>query len=716
MLQRTSAPPTGPRGRPGARNNNSLTTTISRGGIRKRRSGTPRLDRDGDLDMDGPVEDAGGRGRGSRARGGHSGSQARGNASAGRDQSRNGPQGGFFGGAGMQQAILRGMARGDARVRGPRAGFGIASALSEATGRRRERDGGLDQIRVRGLKESKAALNEDGGVSDLLAFLERKANGPDTKPGDAVRIKKSHPEGDSMIIYVRPEDAPKILRLNAFQFAHSTLNIERCQGASVKGGAGRHFESSDSTSETKQFLIGVLNRRYRVEQKLLDLSKLGTDETLIGKGFFGQDSTASKLFPALMKIADQLFTSPREKREAVFSVSLSDNELRDISTVSSLAQTFPDIKNLDLSNNNLINMRSLDGWRWRFRNLEQLVLVGNPMETLAPSYKDDILTWYPTLRILNGVQVRSDQELAALAASRALTSVGKLPIPIRAAHFLDEGQIGENFVKHFFPAYDLDRTNLANSFYDLQSTFSFSVNTSAPRAPGGEAQKSLTWDAYIKGSRNLKKLSHLSARMARVHTGTEDIRNCWSTLPATRHPDLLSMGPKWVIECHSLPGLVDVTGQSAAGVGGLIVIVHGEFDEIDVSTGNIGTKRSFDRTFVLGPGAGIGGIRVVSDMLTLRAYGGYESFAPEDVDASTIAGSTSVVPKQPQIPEGLGVAMEGKSPEQLNQELMVLEMSKQTGMTLEYSHMCLREKAWDFESATKAFQDVKGNLPPNAWL
>jgi hypothetical protein len=140
--------------------------------------------------MDGPVEDAGGRGRGSRARGGHSGSQARGNASAGRDQSRNGPQGGFFGGAGMQQAILRGMARGDARVRGPRAGFGIASALSEATGRRRERDGGLDQIRVRGLKESKAALNEDGGVSDLLAFLERKANGPDTKPGDAVRIKK----------------------------------------------------------------------------------------------------------------------------------------------------------------------------------------------------------------------------------------------------------------------------------------------------------------------------------------------------------------------------------------------------------------------------------------------------------------------------------------------------------------------------------------------
>ena len=140
--------------------------------------------------MDAPVEGAGGRGRGGRVRGGQTGDQSRGNATAGRGQPRNAPQGGFFGGVGVQQAILRGMARGDARVRNPRAGMGIASALNEAAGRGRERDGGLDQIRVRGLKESKAASNEDGGVSDLLAFLERKANGPDTKPGDAVRIQK----------------------------------------------------------------------------------------------------------------------------------------------------------------------------------------------------------------------------------------------------------------------------------------------------------------------------------------------------------------------------------------------------------------------------------------------------------------------------------------------------------------------------------------------
>jgi nuclear RNA export factor len=509
-----------------------------------------------------------------------------------------------------------------------------------------------------------------------------------------------------MIIYVRPEDAPKFLRLNAFQFAHSTLGIERHRAPSIKGDTSRSFETTDTTSETKQLLTDVLNRRYHIEQKLLDLSKLGADEILIGNGFFGQDTTASKLFPALMKIANQLFTSAKEKREAVVSVVLSNNELKDISMVSSLAQTFPDIKNLDLSNNKFADIRSLDGWRWKFRILEQLVLVGNPIETLTPTYRTEILRWYPTLRMLNGVQVRSDQELAVLAATR---SVGRLPIPIHTANFLDQGQIGENFVKHFFPAYDLDRASLANSFYDSQSTFSFSVNTSAPRAPGGEAQKSLTWDAYIKGSRNLRKLSHLNARVTRVHTGTEDIRNCWSTLPATRHPDLLSMGPKWMIECHGLPGLADVTGQSATGVGGLVVIVHGEFDEVNISTGNTGTKRSFDRTFILGPGAGVGGIRVVNDILTLRAYGGHESFAPEEVDASAVARITPIPSEQLQVPEGFGVVMTGKSPEQAGKELMVIEMTKQTGMTLEYSHMCLEEKAWNFETAVAAFQDVKVN-------
>jgi nuclear RNA export factor len=510
-----------------------------------------------------------------------------------------------------------------------------------------------------------------------------------------------------MIIYVRPEDTPKILRLNTFQFAQSKLTIEKCDRQPTRGEATKAFGSTDvgSSLELKQVFTNLLSRRYGTEQKFLDLSNLSTDESLTGRQFFGDGSRGSNLFPTLMSTADRLFSSSKEKREAVVSVSLSGNGFNNVSMVSSLAQTFPDIKNLDLSNNNFADMRSLGAWRWKFRSLDHLILTGNPIENLVPTYNTQILKWYPTLRMLNGVQVRSDQELAALAAGR------RLPIPILSPIFQDESQIGENFIKYFFPAYDTDRTNLANSFYDALSTFSFSVNTSAPRATTGEPQKSINWDAYIKGSRNLKKINHPGGRMSRFHAGTEAVRKCWSTLPVTRHPDLLTMGSKWLIECHGLPGQPDMTGQSPTGVGGLIVIVHGEFDEIDVSTGSMGAKRSFDRTFVLGPGAGVGGIRVVSDQLTLRAYGGYDAFEPEYVDTPVSPITTGTPPSQPYTPEGLGVPMEGKSDEQLRKELMVIEMSKRTGMTLEFSHICLEEKAWDFDSAGLAFEQVKVRLP-----
>src|SRR5579862_3974258 len=189
MLHQRASAPTGPKTRAGSRNNSTLTTPIAHGGIRKRRSNTPRIDKDGDLDMDGPINGAGGRGRGGRGRGGpNENPPTRGNVQMGRGQHRGPPRGGFFGGTGVQQAILRGMARGDARVRNPGGGFGTTGAFNEAAGRGKGWGSGYDEIRVRGLRESKAASNRDGGVSDLLAFLERKANGPDTKPGDAVRI------------------------------------------------------------------------------------------------------------------------------------------------------------------------------------------------------------------------------------------------------------------------------------------------------------------------------------------------------------------------------------------------------------------------------------------------------------------------------------------------------------------------------------------------
>lgn len=396
-----------------------------------------------------------------------------------------------------------------------------------------------------------------------------------------------------------------------------------------------------------------------------------------------------------MKICDGIFTTAHAKEEAITSVSLANNALTTIASVTTLSQTFPALQNLDLSNNSLKNLTALEGWRWKFRKLDQLILTGNPIETDVPTYRDDIMKWYPTLTTLNGIQIRSSED------ARAAVN-GKLPIPILGPSFRDEAAISENFVKQFFPAYDGDRTALVNGYYDAQSTFSISVNLSASQATN---QRLPGWEAYLKKSRNLTKITHAPSRMSRLYTGTESIRDGFTTLPVTRHPDIMAEPQKWCVECHTIPGLPDPSGQSSSGVGGLMVMVHGEFAELDVSTGRSTAIRSFDRTFLLGPGGGVGGIRVACDTLVLRAYGGHDAWRPEVEENVSVAIAQGQ--HQINVPAGFALSGPGKTEEQVQKEVLTVELSKGTGMTLEFSALCLEQCGWNLEGAAASFEQAK---------
>ena len=399
-----------------------------------------------------------------------------------------------------------------------------------------------------------------------------------------------------------------------------------------------------------------------------------------------------------MKICDSIFTTAHAKEEAIVSVSLANNALTTIASVTTLSQTFPALKNLDLSNNKLKNLTALEGWRWKFRKLDQLILTDNPIESEVPTYQDDIMKWYPTLTTLNTIQKRSSEDARAAAN-------GKLPIPILGPSFRDEAAISETFVKQFFPAFDGDRTALVNGYYDAQSTFSISVNLSAPHATETTNQKLPGWEAYLRKSRNLTKITHPPSRMSRLYTGTESIRDGFTNLPVTRHPDIMAEPHKWCVECHTIPGLPDPSGQSSSGVGGLMVMVHGEFTEVDVSTGQSSAIRSFDRTFVLGPGGGVGGIRVACDTLVLRQFGGHDAWRPEEEDKGFIRIAHGQ--HQIQVPAGFALSGPGKTEEQVQKEVLAVELSKGTGMTLEYSGLCLEQCGWNLEGAAASFEQAK---------
>lgn len=476
-------------------------------------------------------------------------------------------------------------------------------------------------------------------------------------------------EGDLVYISASEENAAEIVKLNGFSFAGATLEV-----AVHEGGWPQETGLSPSSQETKAQLQHILSLRYDGSQKLLNLSHLDQDPGLIAMGMFQEKVVPEKLFAAIMAVCDGLFTSRQAKREAIESITLAGNSIDNVSQIMPLADTFPDLKNLDLSNNNIQDIKGLARWRNRLPRLEALLMMGNPIETNEPNYKMEVINWFPRLVNFNGVTVRTPEDVARAEEARKPHA-----IPHSGTSFRDVNGIGASFIMEFFPAYDTDRANLAAKFYDDESTFSLSVVTQIPKRPHGAVA---SWASYLKFSRNLTKVTSLPARVQRLFTGTALIQTVWKGLPATRHPSLTSETHKYLVDCQPMLGLPDPTGQSIAGVDGLAINMHGEFDEIDPQTGKQG-KRSFSRSFILGPGKpGQQLIRVINDMLTIRAW------TPlPNVNAPTPTGSPVDIRKQ-----------------------MIIELSQRTNMTLEYAELCLVGANWDFDTAMAMFNEKRVSL------
>lgn len=476
-------------------------------------------------------------------------------------------------------------------------------------------------------------------------------------------------KGDFVYITASKEDAQEILKVNNFLFAGATLRITEAP----EGYPDRDSTPLSSTAlELKEQLRGVLSSRYDVNAKLLNLSTLGDDPTLNQMGFFSGESTPEKMFRALMAVCDGLFKTAQAKRDAVASISLAGNNINDVLQIMSLTDTFPDVVNLDLSRNQFKDLKALQKWRHRLRSVQTLLLNENPIEIADPNYKAELVTWFPKLLNLSNTQVRTPEQVAAAEAASRPT-----PIPQSGPDFRDIGGVGEGFITEFLSLYDTDRHNLAAKYYDEQSTFSIAVNALSPHAPHVPVP---TWGAYIKFSRNHTKINHPPSRQQRLFTGTQQIQALWRQLPQTRHPNLTTHLDKYLVDCHPIHGLADPAGQNTLGVDGMIMTVHGEYEDQE-SGATKTSKRSFSRTFILGPGApGRNPIRVVSDMLSVSAF--------RNLPTSVLAVQTVTVDDQ-------------------RKEQMLLELCRQTNMTPEYSRFCLDGADWNYDQAMLSFQEKK---------
>lgn len=481
-----------------------------------------------------------------------------------------------------------------------------------------------------------------------------------------------------MQVAATKEDAEEILKLNTFTFASAKLEITDADGSLAKAKV-----ASAEAQDLKSKLTNVLSLRYLTDTKLLKLDALSQDPVLVSMGILESKDRVEKMFKVMMKICDDLFKTAKDKVENIQSVSLANNGIADVAQVEDLVDTFPELLHLDFSGNQVANLSGLAAWKGKFRKLETLYLTGNPIPVTDLKTRAMILQYFPNLKDLNGEQL-TPEHLEELRAVFRPT-----PIPQHGPDFRDANGVGETFLLDFFAGYDADRHGLLAKYYDDDSKFSLAVDGNS--VINKDAPKPMSWGSYLSKSRNITKITTFNARSNRLFCGRESIFKLWGELPATKHPNIKEDVTKYIMDCHLLSGLRDPAGQSNASHDGMIISVHGQFEEHDPSSGQQGV-RSFSRTFVLGPGKfSESPIRVISDMLLLRAF-------------STLPNvfAASVAPPPP-------------ADEQALRQAKIVELSKQTNMTATYSQLCLEEVQWDFDLALAKFHEKKAILPADAF-
>ncbi|OVF10997.1 putative mRNA export factor [Clavispora lusitaniae] len=574
---------------------------------------------------------------------------------------------------------------------------------------------------------------------DCVAFIARKCK--ITLTNYSVNTANGALRG-----FVRSENEAKdLLQWSGVRFAGSPLKISKVPapnaGFNQPGGSAIPTNSNTSSQNTIETLTMFLKSRYDAQNKLLNLSAVQQDSTLSAKGFFGTISTSSKFFPALMKIAKDL-------KLEVTSADLSNNNLNDSSTISTLAHSFPMLQNLSLQNNKFTKIKAFESWKKKFNYLRELILTGNPLlNTTNPNdvihIKQEVLKIFPRLVVFNGEVIRNEQLL-----NQNLT----FPFGDPNAMFFQDNEvqnISTNFITNYFNLWDMNRADLM-VLYQNESQFSLQVDATSPHTLDSKGPPDFGY--YLPSSRNLTRISSAKVRMGRVAQGQEQIFKLFSQIPKTKH-DILGKPDNYSVECYRLQAL-----------GAICITIHGKFEETAApdnldnlnqsSSGGrsrnsfqkkhkiaLGSK-SFDRTFIVIPGPNASMI-VASDLLCIRVEADSDAFKPPAnvlpaVNTSQ-APSVSPTPVQgginptgriagPQTqpilnnatppPNGPNVAAlpaELKANlNQMQQEFLV-KILVETKLSMQYALMLCQQSNWDYQQCIVNFKNSASSLPPDAF-
>ncbi|KZP13583.1 NTF2-like protein [Athelia psychrophila] len=506
-------------------------------------------------------------------------------------------------------------------------------------------------------------------------------------------------------------------------------------------GSGPHVRGVSSrvtTVNTKALDVwrDFVNRRWNADARFLNLENMLSDEGLKKANLLppGAPGGSPKEAAVIFKLASQL-------KPEVQTISLANNNISSGQIISTISHYLPNLANLSLQDNNLRTWRDIDyisGRRGKLEHLKELVLIGNPVRELemkngrGENYKSEVARRFSSLSLLDQEAVAGISFDAPGPSTLSEPSVPRGPAPTTfpaemGPSFITgiEGSIVGSFLMRFFPTFDTGRETLVHAYHP-GATFSFSANTNIParaRIQGFHYskemphQRHLEWPTWLNGgsggSRNLDRMGGSVAKLTTtLHVGAVEALKSMMALPRTQH-DVAGAPEKFCVDAWPV-------GQGEAMQ--LFISVHGQF--VELPTQGI---RSFDRSFVLAPApegspAKLNGwdVQILSDQLAVRGYSSHEAWKPGPMLVQAVLGQSTSTIKPP---AGPGLSAKGQA--QMKQDLsaiderqgpFVTQICQRTGLTVKYAMDCLQNNGWDQDRAMANFEQVKGNLPPDAFL
>ncbi|KAJ3084400.1 nuclear mRNA export, poly(A)+RNA binding protein [Rhizoclosmatium hyalinum] len=573
----------------------------------------------------------------------------------------------------------------------------------------------------------------------LFEFLKSKVT------STTISVVTHRFDGDLIIIKLRtPIEVNAVCDLSGIRYAGGKLIIKSLNAPGpATSTASQESETASITTQpgVLALITEILQSRYNQEGKFLDLANLPNDPRMqsnVSLSGFGSDSQETlKIGPVICKLVGKLFPD-------VMSINFHSCKLLSLKPFATLSVYCPFVQNLCFESNMLQAYRDVEALEGhRLKNLREVIFGGNPVydreakkgEPGITAYRTKMKQIFPTIKILDMVPFEDEIALPEIG----LPSEDALPETEKGS-FMDSevtANMVQAFIPKFFGLFDSNRPALSDVYLD-NSHFSVSVNPVLRRIrPGGPGHKGReTFDTWLSQSRNHVSCKDAGKRLSLLAKGPQAISNLFTKLPQTKHPINASFEKKMMA--------ADAYQQQMGDGVVLVLTIQGDFSEVAIEK-----SKSFTRTFILVPAppgsrASQNGwdVCILNDILVIR------SWAPERVwenkpisqissqptngpliglahgarahDGSAVAasGPSGGATGNGALPNDVNVLMQLKNAHALDdaRHNLVIQFAQMTGLNYQFAAQCLNEVVWNGDAALAAFNNVRAQIPPAAFV